>query len=89
MKSISVCVVCLQSYILEDDEMYIPPNMKVSRIERKNPYMRNWSDWIQHVQSHCPLCRYDCPKHIRDDLQNHLDKLEEQNQKLTEGDETD
>jgi len=32
------------------------------------------------------MCRHDCPKHIREDLQQHLDNLEEENEKLKEDD---
>ena len=89
MKSLSICVVCLQSYVLEDDEMYVPPNMKIYQTARKNPYIRNWSDWILHVQSHCPICRFECPSHVRESLQEHIDQLEAENEEIEREDETD
>lgn len=86
MKFLSICEVCLQQYYVDGDETYIPSNMKVRSRRSKNPYISNWSDWIFHVQSHCPMCREECPLAATEDLEKHTTALETTKNELTKDD---
>jgi len=87
MKFLSVCEVCLQTYYLDGDEVYTPPNMKIRRTPSKNPYIGTWGDWVLHIQSHCPMCRVQCPLNAMEDLQNHKDALKAENEEITKDNE--
>jgi hypothetical protein len=86
MKFLSVCEVCLQRYYLDDSEVYAPPNMRIRHRRKKNPYIGNWSDWLLHVQSHCPMCRVECPSNATDDLEKHKTALKIENDEITKED---
>jgi len=86
MKFLSVCEICLQSYYLDGDEVYTPSNMKIRTRRTKNPYIANWSDWVLHIQSHCPMCRSECPEKATEDLQAHKIALEAENREITKED---
>ena len=85
MKFLSVCENCLQTYYLNDEEVYIPPNMRVRR-RKANPYIETWADWVMHIQSYCPICREDCPEHVLENLKEYKDKLAKENAEITKDD---
>lgn len=86
MKFLSVCEVCLNNYYLNEDEVYIPPNMKIRSRRGNNPYIANWADWLLHIQSHCPMCRVECPTKAIDDLETHKSALKKENDEITKHD---
>ena len=75
MKFLSVCETCLQRYYLDEEEVYVPRNMRVSTARRRNPYIRSWADWVLHVQSFCPMCRLECPEYVIEDRDYHIQLL--------------
>lgn len=86
MKCLAVCEVCLQSYYLDDDDVYVPANMKIRRYVKKNTYIGSWIDWIMHVQSRCPMCREECPEIAREDLEKHISALQKENEEIARED---
>lgn len=89
MKFLSVCENCLQTYYLDGDEIYIPSNMKIRRTKSKNPYIGSWADWVLHIQSHCEMCRVECPLSAMEDLHSHKDSLKAENDEITKDNEVD
>ena len=59
-----ICTVCNCTFSIYDDEIPILPTMNLNRLfNRKNTpiTLNKWEDWIDHVISHCPECRFPNP----------------------------
>jgi len=87
MKFLSICEVCLQSYYLDEDEAVVPANIRIIRKRSKTPYMETWGEWIAHVQTHCPVCRFECPQNALDDFNTKQAAREAENAEITKDDE--
>ncbi len=54
------CDKCGSTYSLHTSETKLLPGMiigKGGRIKIKN-ILRTWADWVEHLATHCPNCRY-------------------------------
>lgn len=67
------CVRCGVPYYTRGDETAILPSMRPSRKElRPGDPLRTWLDWVWHIQTHCPDCRFAVPPpECRKDLEKH------------------
>ena len=54
------CDKCGNTYSLFTSETKLLPGMVVGKGGRitKKPYLKTWVDWVEHIATHCPDCRY-------------------------------
>ena len=68
--STAACLRCRQSYLLNGDDMYAPPGLRLNGPNvRPKAELTTWADWLQHISTFCPACRYsEPPRACQDDL---------------------
>lgn len=71
------CVKCYCSYSLFEDEMKLLPTMRVGANGniKKKVVLTTWVDWVEHIATHCPECRYSRPPK---DCVNDLEQMAKQ-----------
>jgi hypothetical protein len=70
--TIGVCAKCNNSYIINLDECKIFNNMKIKKNDQnsRDYPIKTWGDWVLHIQTYCPNCRYPAPPlHVVEDLE--------------------
>jgi len=74
--SIGVCCNCGDSFVLSEDECLINSRTSLHPIKTGNKYrpIRSINDWIEHITTFCPECRYPAPPiHVQEQI-NKLSK---------------
>jgi hypothetical protein len=61
--SICVCVDCNCSFTISLEDCKITKNMNVLPLRQNSPEkpIINMADWVEHISTHCPNCRYPAP----------------------------
>lgn len=54
------CDKCGNTYSLFTSETKLLPGMLVGKGGRmhKKQFLKTWVDWVEHIATHCPDCRY-------------------------------
>ena len=65
MTTTSICCKCGLSYVITHDEQGVIPNINLNFLVKTQfkpkIVLATWSDWIEHIFSHCHECRYEQP----------------------------
>jgi hypothetical protein len=61
--TISICDTCGDTFTINLDEMVIIPGTHpmVRKQNQESKPIRSWADWVEHISTHCPTCRYPAP----------------------------
>lgn len=61
--SISVCEDCGSSFIFSQEEMKLSAGMSPKNRKQNAPPrpIVKWEDWLLHLSTHCPECRFAQP----------------------------
>lgn len=61
--SISICEKCGNSFIIDLDNCKVFPGMHMRiRKQGEEPHpIDTWADWIDHISTYCPECRFPQP----------------------------
>ena len=56
-----VCVKCYSTYMVLDQELELPMNDRMQLDPKPKKVLVTWEDWIEHLITHCPNCRFSRP----------------------------
>lgn len=70
-----VCEQCNSTFYCKD-ELYAPLTKNIYRKPRGKKIPQNWQDWLEHISTHCEICRLQCvPTSCIRDYENQTKQL--------------